>query len=84
MGLGSNYYLLPACWRYKPDFYFFSLHKIKMSKQQIIYPLNYISHIVLMTTNSKVFTFLSKSFHYPVPTLLVRIGDILAIFKINQ
>ena len=24
---------LPACCRYKPGFYFFSLHKIKMSKQ---------------------------------------------------
>ena len=32
-------YLLPACWRYKRGFYFFSLHKIAMSKQHILFIL---------------------------------------------
>ena len=26
--------ILPFCWKYKPGFYFFSLHKIKTSKQR--------------------------------------------------
>ena len=30
---GFSAKVLPTCWIYKPGFYFFSLHKIKMSKQ---------------------------------------------------
>ena len=56
---GYSAKVLRASWKYKPSFYFFSLHKIKMSKQQIIYPLNYLFHIGSMLTISKVFTFLS-------------------------
>ena len=29
---GFNTKIFSACWRYKPGFYFFSLHKIQMSK----------------------------------------------------
>ena len=31
---GFSTKVLPTCWIYKPGFYFFSLHKIKMSKQR--------------------------------------------------
>ena len=67
MGLVPKY-LLPASWRCKRGFYFYSLHKIKMSKQHrlfILYTISYkqgyhVNHI----SKVKVFTFLST--HLPV------------------
>ena len=53
-----NAKVLPASWGYKPGFYFFSLHEIKMSKQHRFYSLNYLWHIGLMLTISKVFSIL--------------------------
>ena len=50
--LWFNTKVLPACWKYKPGFYFFSLYKIKVSKRYRFTLL----HIALMSTISKVFT----------------------------
>ena len=56
-----NAKLLPACWRYKPGFYFsffFFFYVRKKIKQHRFYPLNYLLHIVLMLITSKVFLIL--------------------------
>ena len=47
--------VLPVCWRHTPSVCFFSLHKIKNEQTTwIIYPRNYLLHIGLVLTISKI------------------------------
>ena len=42
---GFNAKVLPTCWIYKPGFYFFSLYKIKTSKQLSLFIPQTISYM---------------------------------------